>query len=202
VFWYCLVTGRGQKYTFLSMGKTNNNRNSIVTGLTTLQTNASVYYSGVIDAQVISRLLNEIESCLISSCIKDRRKSEVIAIATELLQNIYHHCPLNADAGKDSPMFLLEEKEDIYMLTTSNLIEKSNAPLLRKQIAELNSYTAEELTGRYREVLNNGKLNNQCAGLGLIDILRKSGNPIAANFETIDNKYTRLTVNVSIPLNK
>jgi len=184
------------------MSKTNNSRNSIDTGLPTPQTNASVYYSGIIDARIISQLLSNVEICLVSSCITNARKSEVMAIATELLQNIYHHCPLNIAASKDSPMFILEEKKDMYTLTTSNLLEKSNIPLLSKQITELNLYTAEELTNHYRKVLNNGKLNNQCAGLGLIDILRKSDGAIKANFAPRDNKYTRLTVNVSISLNR
>lgn len=184
------------------MSKINNNRNSIDTGLPALQTELSVCYSGGIDKQVISRLLLKVENCLASYQCAGNSKNNVISIAVELLQNIYHHCPVNSDTGEDSPAFLFEKREDYYILTTTNLIEKSHVSLLRKKVTEWNTCTPEELNTRYRDVLYNGKLNSRSAGLGLIDILRKSGNPIVVTFSPKDNKYTLLTVIVSISLNR
>lgn len=166
-----------------------------------LHTGVSVYYSGVINKPIISGLLTKIENCLVSSQVANNIKKNIIIIAIELLQNIYHHCRFNIDMDEDSPMFLFEKRKNSYMFTTVNLIGKDDAPLLRKRITELNKFSATELTNQYRDILNNGKVSNVSAGLGLIDILRKSGNPIIVKFEPKDNKYSRLTVSVSISLN-
>lgn len=201
MFWYCLVTGSGQKYTFLSMSKTNNHTNSIDTGVMAPQTEVSVYYSGVIDKQAISQLLMKVEKCIMSSQNASDSRNKIIAITIELLQNIYHHCAFNIDGDKDSPTFSLKKEKDLYILTTSNLMKKSSAPFLKQTITELNNYSKKESVNFYRDILNDGKLSDSSAGLGLMDIFRKSGNPIIANFNPKDNKYTQLTVIVSISLN-
>jgi hypothetical protein len=202
VFWYCPITGSGQKYTFLIMSKVNNNGNNTNTSLSALQKDVSVYYSGSIDMGVMLQLLAKAEACLGSSEFSGSKKSHVLSVMIELLQNIQHHCPVNIATTEDSPIFLLKKQPYSYTIITSNLVEKNNAIIFKNRVAELNAYTQEELIYHYRQILRNGTLNNSGAGLGLIDIIRKSGNAIGIDFTSKDNKYDRVTVNVAISLSK
>lgn len=184
------------------MSKVNNNGNNINTNLSASQKDVSVYYSGSIDMELILQLLVKAEACLGSSQFSGSKKSNVLSVMIELLQNIQHHCPVNTNAGEDSPIFILKREAHSYTIITSNLIEKNNAITFKNHVAELNTYTQEELTHHYRHILRNGTLNNSGAGLGLIDIIRKSGNAIGIDFVGKDNKYDQVTVTISISLNK
>jgi len=154
-----------------------------------------VSYTGLIDSLSIATLLAQAEKSLEEINSPDDMKKKILGITAELLQNVFHHCPCQTEK---TTLFFIEKTEERFIITTSNLILENKTLSLTKQIENINACTTKQLTSHYRDLLKNGTLQGENAGLGLIDIRRKSGNAILFKFASADNTYALLTVNVLI----
>ena len=75
----------------------------------------------------------------------------------------------------------------------------SGVQSLQSKIDKVNSLSKEELAVYYREVLSSNELSEKGgAGLGIIDLARKSGNKIAYEFNAVDGNFTFFTLIVTI----
>ena len=69
----------------------------------------------------------------------------------------------------------------------------------RRKLQKINSLDKEHLREYYREVLGNGAITEKgTAGLGMIDIARKSGNKLEYEFLEIDKYFSFFSLNVKI----
>jgi len=167
-------------------------------------------FKGVVTSDLLSSVLQIMESKLghLEKSTKTRKK--VYNVLVECLQNLYHH---NEDANIDeetddeyldsmfskSALLMISKKDDYYEVKTGNYIERDKALELEKKIIEINLLNKEELREMYKTVLNHGQLSDKgTAGLGLIDIARKSGNKLEYSFLPIDEKFSFFCLNVKI----
>ena len=106
----------------------------------------------------------------------------------EVFQNIVRHGE-QEETNKD--YFGVRSIEDSLNIYSSNQIDKNAHDFLSTKLKEINNLNVEELKSLYKEILKSGQISEKGgAGLGLIDMARKSGNPIQYFFETLaDNKY-------------
>jgi hypothetical protein len=83
-------------------------------------------------------------------------------------------------------IFGIQKKGPWYYVTTGNVLEQLKVPELRGKLDRVNSLDQEELTQFYREILSDGKISSKGgAGLGLIEMARKSGNKLHYDFRNI-----------------
>lgn len=165
--------------------------------------NVLMSYKGSVSNDLLTSLLAIAQYKLDGIEQKSVIKKKIFSILVEILQNIYHHFA-NTLKDKlledDSITFLLMKVEDDYMIVTGNYVATSDVYLLRKRIDEVNSLSAEELKEKYREQLNIGSVSPKGgAGLGIIDIARKSSNKLEYEFVEYDADYSffNLTVKIS-----
>lgn len=131
-----------------------------------------------------------------------RRKVHVIVV--EILQNIFHH--LNASQhlvpeNTDSILFILGKNKGEYYITSGNFVLSSEIDTLADRIDWVNSLDGNELKKKYREILNNGQFSDKGgAGLGFIDIARKSGSSLEYSFEKIYPDCSFFSLKVKIPV--
>lgn len=164
-----------------------------------MQNSSSIYHSGYINPPAIVNLLNKIENYLSEFNVAPPIKTRITGIAIELLQNIYHHSPaLTFDYVQEMPTFLLEKKGSGFMFKATNMINQDNVAFLKNKLMKLNCATPEKLEKLYRDILQNGNLPGEHAGLGWIDIYRKSGKPILFKFTAQSNKYSLFDVTISV----
>ncbi|PLX11621.1 MAG: hypothetical protein C0594_03385, partial [Marinilabiliales bacterium] len=72
--------------------------------------------------------------------------------------------------------------------TTGNLVENTNIPPIEKLLKKINSLEKDELKKYYKEVLLEGEISDKGgAGLGLIDMARKSGNKLSYDFKNVSD---------------
>ena len=181
------------------MDKVNNLINTSYALSHLSQNKPLVSYSGNMDAKSIPALLVWTENELLAFKIPSDTIKRILGITTELLQNIYHHCPAKTITNTEAiPSFSLEKRKQGFLLITTNSIPKNKVTTLKKRITALNSYTGEELKKLYQNTLKNAGSVGENAGLGLIDIIRKSGNKILFKFASIDNNYCLFTVKVLV----
>src|SRR5690554_6840601 len=152
------------------------------------------------DHQIMESKLGALEKSITTVKIVD-------IVLVECLQNLYHHnedTNTNKDQDLDSlfsksALLMIAKQDDYYEVKTGNYIDRDKAKSLEQKIIEINKLNKEELREMYKSVLNHGQLSNKgTAGLGLIDIARKSGNKLEYAFLPIDDKFSFFCLNVKI----
>lgn len=107
----------------------------------------------------------------------------------ETLQNMNKHSDeLSDDGNIGKGLFFIGKKEEIYYIITSNRVTAKKKESMIKAIQQVNCASREQLKAMYKEQLVKGKLSEKGgAGLGLIDIVRKTGEKIEYQFLPLEN---------------
>jgi len=134
---------------------------------------------------------------------KQNMVRKIFAIFVELAQNIQNHSleseiidGLETGAG----IIVIREDEDSYMLTSGNNITVGAAEKLKQYCDKLNKPSADELKKLYKQQLRSERSKEaKGAGIGLIDIIRKSGNPLKYEIQTVDEQTQFFTLSVNLP---
>lgn len=117
-------------------------------------------------------------------------KKKVYHVMVETLQNMNKHSDEITDDKIGNGLFVIGNKEDVYYVITSNKVARSKVDDLRKAIDSVNAASPEELKKMYMSQIKHGELSEKGgAGLGLIDIARKTGAELVYRFLPIDDEY-------------
>jgi len=117
---------------------------------------------------------------------------KVFHVMVECLQNISKH----ADAQHDSPygkrgIFMIYRAENEYAVITGNMIKIEKKTGLQELLEKINEMSKEELKALYKKQIREGALSEkQGAGLGFIDIARKTGEKLEYHFIDVDEEYS------------
>lgn len=167
--------------------------------------NILLSFKGVVTSDLLSSVLSIMESKMDYMEESPKMKKKVFNVLVECLQNLYHHID-EADEEKTrniieakSALFMIAKKDDSFVIQTGNYIDASHAEELKLRLDQINSLDKDELKKLYQEVLNNGSMSDKgTAGLGMIDIARKSGNPLEYQFLPISDAQKFFCLNIKI----
>jgi len=164
------------------------------------QDNLEYTYRGQFSTAITDNILSLAETNLDDTKDKLKIRKRVYFIMVEGLQNITRHQEEATGITEESGLFVIQRKKNSYFITTGNLIKTENISKLKSQLEKINSLDANELKEYYREILNSRSFSNKGgAGLGLIEIARKSGKKLVYDFEGIDDKYSFYYLHTEIP---
>ena len=94
---------------------------------------------------------------------------------------------------------MISKNSDHYEVKTGNYIAKHKSNELKQKLDDINALDKDGLRDLYKSVLNDGELSEKgTAGLGMIDIARKSGNKLEYDFMPVDDNYDFFCLNVKI----
>ncbi|MCS7004297.1 MAG: SiaB family protein kinase [Cytophagales bacterium] len=120
-------------------------------------------------------------------------KRKVFNVMVECLQNICKHAEnydKNSNA-KNNAVFMIGKQDMEYFITSGNAIPNSAVPEMRKRLDRVNSLDKEGLKALYKDIIKNGSLSDKGgAGLGFVDMARKSGNKLYYDFEPINQELS------------
>ena len=118
----------------------------------------------------------------------------------EILQNITKHSSsLFHEINISKGMFILGKDEKAYYIITANKISNEDIPRLSDAINMVNTAAIEKLNEMYKYQLREGRMSKKGgAGLGLIDIARKTNKPLEYHFLPLDNFKHYFVLKVSI----
>ncbi len=124
-----------------------------------------------------------------------KMKNKISFLIVECFQNIVRHgnsAPHDINRTLTLPsLFSARSTNDCVYITSANLIENEQIPLLQEKLEKLNSLDKEKIKALYMEILSNNQLSEKGgAGLGLVEMARKSGNPIEYGFENENDKLS------------
>jgi len=115
---------------------------------------------------------------------------KVFHVMVECLQNISKHAENTSESySKDGRgIFMVHKTEEVYKITTGNLIAEENVVDLRESLEMINGMNKDELKTLYKQQIRDGKLSEKKgAGLGFIDIARKTGSKLDFSFKKVDD---------------
>ena len=168
--------------------------------------NILLSFKGVVTSELLTSVLSIMESKLDYMEESPKTKKKVFNVLVECLQNLYHHIDLNEESDRNlerieakSALFMISKKDDNFVIQTGNYIDVDNAIDLEAKLKQINGMDKEELKRYYQEVLNNGEMSEKgTAGLGMIDIARKSGNKLEYLFLPINetSRFFCLTIKI------
>lgn len=167
--------------------------------------NILLSFKGVVTSDLLSSVLSIMESKMDYMDESPKMKKKVFNVLVECLQNLYHHIEPNEEEKtvdlleSKSALFLVARQQDNFMISTGNYIDVENATILEERLEKINAMDKEQLKEYYQEVLNSGSMSDKgTAGLGMIDIARKSGNKLEYKFLPISDNMRFFSLNIKI----
>lgn len=175
--------------------------NKFYEGLPTMEINLS--YIGNVTQEVTCNFTSMTEDNLMRHGEKNTVQRKVFYIMVESLQNISRH----ADRVTDNPeeirkgIIVISHNEEAYNIVTGNLIRVDKCEKLASRLDAINAMDPDQLKAAYKKQIQEGSIGESGgAGLGYIDMAKKSGNKLSYEFYEIDElpDFRFFVVNVTV----
>jgi len=152
-------------------------------------------YEGEITHQITKALTALAESQMISDDESSVTQKKVFHVIVESLQNITKHAEeieaedQNGRTGRG--LFVVLKDEELYSIVSGNIISANKIPLLTSLLENINNNDKDGLKELYKTQIKEGRISEKGgAGLGLIDIARKSGRKLEFSFQEINPNFS------------
>ena len=132
-----------------------------------------------------------------------RRK--VFNVMVEALQNIVKHSDELVDGSirNHAAIFLIGRDEKRYSIMSGNPIRKANIEKLNGALEKINSLDKDGLKDLYKEIIKNTTISEKGgAGLGFVDMARKSGEKLEYQFPEMNPEYAFFCLKVNVSREK
>ena len=164
-------------------------------------------YDGDFTQETTKSILAMAERNLDSSGEDSGIKRKVFNVMVEALQNIVKHSSeQGTQAGSlvsRSAIFMISKDDQRYCVLTGNPISKANVETLTRNLNDLNSKDKDGLKEMYKEIIKNTQISEKGgAGLGFVDMARKSGEKLEFTFSDMDAEYDFFCLKVNISREK
>ncbi len=163
----------------------------------------TLVYEGEVTHQLTKAFTSLTESNMSKEEESGAVQKKVFHVMVECLQNISKHAD---DFGSNDYLysgkgiFIVSKDENEYAVTTGNAVDNDKMPILKNMLDHINSLDKEALNELYKKQMKEGLLSDKGgAGLGFIDIVRKTGNKLDFHFLPIANNlyFFMLTSKIS-----
>ncbi len=164
-------------------------------------------YDGVVSQDILMAFTALTEKRLSQIETNKRVKKNVYHVMVEYLQNIVKHTDSNTDihdvtSGESfmkSGIFIVGKRKTEYFVTSGNLILNSKIERMQYVLDNLNLMDYDGLSELYKQTMRDGSISLRGgAGLGLIDIARKTGRPFTYHFEYVNDEFSFFVLNSTI----
>ncbi len=156
-----------------------------------LDSHILISFKGAISQEILVELAGFIRQHLgLSKSVK-----RVFAIFVEMTQNVLHHSMEKKDinqSGNEVGVGVIEVMETAgsYCISSGNRTDQERCHNLIARCKHINSLRADELKVAYKEQRRMHSDENSCgAGLGLLDIARKSDTPLEYAYRKFDDDH-------------
>ncbi|HHP7240676.1 MAG TPA: SiaB family protein kinase [Cyclobacteriaceae bacterium] len=159
-------------------------------------------HKGSISFDLISIILDSLEEA-VQNLEEDKKvRKKFNQTLVESFQNLGHHATKEPHL-LNSEMIMVVSRKYFYKIITGNLIENDAVGDMRKNLEEINSMDAQQLRAYYKQVMSEtGFSDKGTAGLGFIDMARKTGQKLVYEFYKMDDKYSYFSFEVKIKKNQ
>lgn len=146
-------------------------------------------FNGPISRSLIEEIGNALKNYLQADNAQPSAAMDVFSVYVEMTQNIRHYALARSYGEQDSSatVVVARDEEGRYLVQAGNLVEAADGEALLARIRELASMDKVELKAAYKAQLRQPRDENAVsgAGLGLIDVARKSTQPLSASLSHV-----------------
>lgn len=162
-------------------------------------------YQGEVTADLVSSILHMMENKLDGDGEDKKIKKKVFNVMVECLQNVYHHLDTlpvgetQGDVNDRTALLMIGKEEKDYYVITGNHIQNDRINDLKRKLERVNQADKQELKALYQEILANESFSEKgTAGLGMIDIARKSGQKLGYDFHPVNDVYSFFSLEAKV----
>ncbi|BDD10289.1 hypothetical protein FUAX_27210 [Fulvitalea axinellae] len=150
--------------------------------------NLILVYEGEFTQEITKSVLAMAERNMDSIGEESSIKRKVFNVMVECLQNIVKHCDeLNSETSH-AAVFMIGKDNDNYWITSGNPVNQENVDELKGRIDRINNLDKDGLKQLYKDIIKGTELSDKGgAGLGFVDMARKSGNKLEYDFVKMDD---------------
>ncbi len=153
--------------------------------------NVILVYQGEITHQITKAFTSLTENYMKKEQEGNSTQKKVFHVMVECLQNISKHADAMSEMNAGIGSFLLTRTDDEYFITTGNVVSNEHVGKMKESLEKINSLSHDELKALYKHQIKEGRISNRGgAGLGFIDIAKKTGNKLGFSFEKINDEYS------------
>lgn len=164
--------------------------------------NLILVYQGDFTQESTKSILSMAERNLDSSGEDSTIKRKVFNVMVEALQNIVKHSDelVEGEKRSHSAIFLIGKEANRYSIMSGNPVRKSNVPKLEKSLDHINGLDKDGLKELYKEIIKSTTISEKGgAGLGFVDMARKSGAKLEFAFPEMNAEYCFFCLKVNVP---
>ena len=152
--------------------------------ITFINDTVSLFYHGDFSDFYTDKIIS-----IIQGDAQKKLRGRLSFVMAESFQNVVRHKD-DTLSHVNHNVFGIRGNEDFVHIFSSNLVSESVKNDLKNKIDDVNALDKEGLKKVYLKILESGELNEKGgAGMGLIEMARKSNNPIQFEFAEIDESY-------------
>lgn len=169
---------------------------------TMMNQNLILVYEGEFTQETTKSILAMAERNLDSSGEESAIKRKVFNVMVEALQNIVKHSDelVDGEVRSHAAIFLIGKDKNRYSIMTGNPIRKGNVEKLTQALNHINSLDKDGLKELYKDIIKNTTISEKGgAGLGFVDMARKSGEKLEFAFPEMNSEYCFFCLKVNVP---
>lgn len=153
--------------------------------------NFSIWYQGRFDDAFTAVIIDLSEFNVINEEDLKKSRKKISFLLAESFQNIVRHGDSESSDEDEASMFGVRQRGRVLMIYSSNVVDAATKEILEASLNKVNSLDKDELRAYYKDVFLNGEVSDKGgAGLGLIEMARKSDHTLQFEFKERDNgKY-------------
>lgn len=149
-------------------------------------------FNGPISRSLIEEIGNALKNYLQAENAQPTAAMDVFSIYIELTQNIRHYAQSRGygDVESAATVIVARDAEERYLVQAGNIVEAADGEALLARVEALASMDKTQLKAAYKTQLRQPRdtAATTGAGLGLIDVARKSSLPLKSNLSPIDER--------------
>lgn len=162
--------------------------------------NIDVMWSGHLSTDIVREVLAFAETSLNDDDVETDLRRRVFSILIEILENVAKYNPgKESEAEFGLPVVMIQSEDDVYTITTGNLIATENVRNLKDKIEDINRSDRSGLIEMMADSLVHQDIHDDTTGnMGLIEMARKSRNKLQYHFEQVNDSYSYYVLKIIV----
>lgn len=160
-------------------------------------------YLGSFTDEVTDQIIRINESTTQDITDSKKLNKRVAFLIAESFQNIVRHKHPETDKPVESgnpEMFWIQNLKNATAIVSANNIPNKQISFITSRLEIVNQLNEDELHELYKEILTNQNISDKGgAGVGFIEMARKSGNKIRYDFEHINDEHSVFYLQLKMP---
>jgi len=158
-------------------------------------------YQGDFTQETTKSILAMAERNIDSSGEESSIKRKVFNVMVESLQNIVKHSDelVDGETRSHAAIFLIGREATRYTIMSGNPIRKDHIGPLKEKLEKINALDKDGLKDLYKEIIKSTTISDKGgAGLGFVDMARKSGEKLEYVFPDMSDEYCFFCLKVNV----